>query len=208
MAVLDAYPGLTAEVTVNKKPLVEYDHEEEASPTTVTKYIEACSGAEFVIKTKFSEPFPLVNGVEISTTVDGNRGPRWAVEPDARFYRSANNMKGVSFTKDGKRYQQKYQFAELNIGWCSRQKTEVKLLITRQSKKLRQLRISTACVRSWRLKVALKCRTVGSQTSDNQSSLRSARLTARRLPHRNMRTPTHRCRADSCQPLVPFQRKR
>lgn len=118
MAVLDAYPGLRTEITVNKKPLVEYNHEEETSQTTVTKYIEACSGAEFVIKTTFSQPFPLVNGVEISAVVDGNRGPRWAVKPDERFYRSANNMKGVSFTHNGKRYQQKYQFAELNIGQC------------------------------------------------------------------------------------------
>jgi hypothetical protein len=115
MAVLDAYPGLRTEITINKKPLAEYYHEEEASQTTVTKYIEACSGAEFVIKTTFSQPFPMVNGVEISAVVDGNRGPRCAVKPDDRFYRSAN-MKGVSFTQDGKRYRQKYQFAELNIG--------------------------------------------------------------------------------------------
>ena len=59
MAVLDAHPGLTTKVTVNKEPLVEYDDEEaEASSTEVTKYIETRSRAEFDIKTTFSEPLP------------------------------------------------------------------------------------------------------------------------------------------------------
>ena len=50
MAVFDAYPGPTAEITVNKKPLAENDDNEEASPTEITKHIEACSSADFVVK--------------------------------------------------------------------------------------------------------------------------------------------------------------
>lgn len=117
MAVLDAHPGLRTEIVVDKRPLDKYnDDEAEATPTEVTKYIEARSGADFMIKTTFSEPFPTNNGVEIKVKVDGNRGPCWAIKPDDRFYRSTNKMTGVSFTQDGKRYHQNYQFADLNIG--------------------------------------------------------------------------------------------
>ncbi|KAF2998148.1 hypothetical protein E8E13_001922 [Curvularia kusanoi] len=116
MAILEAHPGLTTEITVNKAPLTEYsDDEAEPSSTETTNYIEARSGFDFVIKTRFKEPFPAINGVEISVSVDGNRGPRWSVKPDHLFYRVPIRMKGVGFSQDGKRYHQNYQFAELNI---------------------------------------------------------------------------------------------
>lgn len=117
MAVLDAYPGLTTEITVNKEPLTEYDDDEsETSPTEVTKYVEARTGADFVIKTIFRKPFPTENGVEISCSVDGRRGPRWSIEPKHIIRCSTKKMTGVTFTEDGKRFHQNYQFAELNIG--------------------------------------------------------------------------------------------
>ncbi|KAG9199640.1 hypothetical protein G6514_008301 [Epicoccum nigrum] len=116
MAILNAYPGLTTEITVNRAPLVEHNDEEaETSPTETTKYIEARSGSEFVIKTSLKEPFPATNGVEISVSVDGNRGPRWSVKPGPLFYKVPTKIKGVGLSQDGKRYFQNYQFAELNI---------------------------------------------------------------------------------------------
>lgn len=49
MAVLDAYTGPTAEITVNKNPLAEYD-KNEASPTEIIKYIDTCSDVDFVVE--------------------------------------------------------------------------------------------------------------------------------------------------------------
>ncbi|KAJ4361290.1 hypothetical protein N0V95_001992 [Ascochyta clinopodiicola] len=115
MAVLDAYPGLTTEITVNKKPLAEYDGEEETSSTEVTRYIEARSGADFVIKTLFKAPFSTEQGVETSCIVDGNRGPRCGIAHNELLHRSANRMTGVTFSQDGRRFHQNYQFAKLNI---------------------------------------------------------------------------------------------
>lgn len=117
MAVLDAYPGLTTEIIVDRAPLPEHnDKEAKTSPTETTKYIEARSGSEFVIKTSLKEPFPANNGVEISVSVDGNGGPRRSVKPGSLFYKDPTKIKGVGFSQDGKRYTQNYQFAELNIG--------------------------------------------------------------------------------------------
>lgn len=117
MAVLDAYPGLTTEITVDKQPLTEYiDDEGEVSPTEATKYIEARSGAEFVINTVFRRPFPTTHGVEISAKVDGDHGCRWGIAPNELHHHRPQKMTGKSFSKHGKRYHQRYQFAELNIG--------------------------------------------------------------------------------------------
>lgn len=117
MAVLDAHPGLATEIIVNNVPLTEYrDDEAEESPQKVTKYIEASSGAEFVITTTLNMPFPDKYGVEVRVSVDGNQGPRWGIKPDDRFYGTVLRMKGMNFTQDGKRYHQNYQFAKLNIG--------------------------------------------------------------------------------------------
>jgi hypothetical protein len=116
MAILDAYPGLTTEITVEAAPLAEYDDEEaETSPTETTKYIEARSGSEFVIETSFKWPFPRTNGVQISASVDGIRALRYSIEPDRLFYK-VRRTEGMKFSQDGKRYVQNYRFAELNIG--------------------------------------------------------------------------------------------
>lgn len=115
MAVLDAHPGLSTVVTVNKQPLTEYDNDEETDPGVANKYVEASSGAEFVIETVIKSPFPTVNGVEISVTVDGSRGPRFGYGPDELLYRSIQ-VKGVSITQGGERHRQNYQISELNVG--------------------------------------------------------------------------------------------
>jgi hypothetical protein len=116
MAVLDPYPGLTTEVIVDKQSLTEHTDEEDTSPTEVTKYIEARSGAEFMIKTTFRKPFPKINGVEIRVSVDGNRGCHIGIAPNELLNRSASNVTGVTFSQNGQRFHQRYQFAELKVG--------------------------------------------------------------------------------------------
>lgn len=128
MAILDAAPGLSTEITVNRVPLAEYDDPEaEKSPFSITKYVEAVSGSEFVIKTSFQEPILAINGVEISVRIDGNRGPRRSIKPG--FYQAPNEIAGVWFSQDGKRYHQNYQFAELDIGNVCSDAGRVRILI-------------------------------------------------------------------------------
>jgi hypothetical protein len=116
MAILDAYPGLKTEITVDAAPLAEYNDEEaETSPTETTKYIEARSGSEFVIETSFKWPFPRTYAVQISASVDGVRVSDWSVLPEFLF-RKVRAMKGVVFSEGGRIYCQNIRFAELNIG--------------------------------------------------------------------------------------------
>ncbi|KAF2004868.1 hypothetical protein P154DRAFT_518926 [Amniculicola lignicola CBS 123094] len=71
MAIIPDQPSLQVEVLVNGTPLQEYDDDEvEASPTSVTKYIEAKSGAEFAIRWTFTPPFPK-NTVMLDIFLDG-----------------------------------------------------------------------------------------------------------------------------------------
>ena len=65
MAVHPFLPGLSVEIIVNNALLPEYDDDSDtpASPTTVTKYVEATSGAHFAIKIKLTEKFPFPVGV-------------------------------------------------------------------------------------------------------------------------------------------------
>ena len=129
MAILDAFPGLQTEITVNRVPLAEYDDDEaENSSTQTTKYIEAVSGSDFVIKTSIQEPLLATRGVEIRVHIDGNRGPRRSVRPEARSYRVPIEIAGAGFSQDGKYYHQNYQFAELKIGNVSSDVERVKIL--------------------------------------------------------------------------------
>ncbi|KAH6875377.1 hypothetical protein BKA58DRAFT_399585 [Alternaria rosae] len=74
MAVLPFCPGLTVKIFVNGAPLPEYDDDSDtpASPTTITKYVEATSGARFVIKVSLTEGFPFSEGdMEAKISLDG-----------------------------------------------------------------------------------------------------------------------------------------
>jgi len=65
MAVLPFCPGLTVRIFVNGAPLPEYDDDSDtpASPTTVTKCVEAISGANFGIKVSLKKTFPFPVGL-------------------------------------------------------------------------------------------------------------------------------------------------
>ena len=131
MAILDAFPGLQTEITVNRVPLAEYDDDEaENSSTQTTKYIEAVSGSDFVIKTSFKKPFLATYGVEIFVRIDGDHMSGRSVKPDAVFYQVPVEIAGVEFSQDGRCYHQNYQFAELNIGNVCSNVDHVKVLTT------------------------------------------------------------------------------
>ena len=135
MAILDAYPGLKTEITVDAAPLAEYNDEEaETSPTETTKYIEARSGPEFVIETSFKWPFPTTNGVQINASIDGIHVSEWSIKPELLF-RKVRGMKGVSFSEGGRRYLQNFRFAELNIGNFCPNISRAKMLTAAQLKR-------------------------------------------------------------------------
>lgn len=117
MAMLNAYSGLRTEITVNRKPLTEYDNDDvEASSAEVNKYVEARTGAEFVIKTTFENPFPRDNGVEITCSVDGHRAACWGIDPNEPTWYAPKKTKGMTLSQAGQRVHQNFQFAELNVG--------------------------------------------------------------------------------------------
>lgn len=60
MAIHKDNPGLTIKIMANGKPLREYGNaSEKTGSDEVTKYIEAQSGVEFMIRYKLSRPFPI-----------------------------------------------------------------------------------------------------------------------------------------------------
>ncbi|KAI4700112.1 hypothetical protein J4E81_004148 [Alternaria sp. BMP 2799] len=74
MAVLPFLPGLAVEIVVNGASLPEYDDNSDtpASPTMVTKYVEATSGANFTIEVLLMEEFPFPKGhLEAEISLDG-----------------------------------------------------------------------------------------------------------------------------------------
>ncbi|KAI4932744.1 hypothetical protein J4E85_003144 [Alternaria conjuncta] len=74
MAVLPFLPGLAVEIVVNGASLPEYDDNSDtpASPTMITKYVEATSGANFTIEVLLMEEFPFPKGhLEAEISLDG-----------------------------------------------------------------------------------------------------------------------------------------
>ncbi|KAF2127283.1 hypothetical protein P153DRAFT_295534 [Dothidotthia symphoricarpi CBS 119687] len=116
MAVLDDCPGLKAEIIVYAQPLEEYvDEDEEDPPKTVTKYVEAQSGAEFALKWKFSTPFPTQYGVQAVVHIDGVATYNTVMWPEDLHGRRGFANQGGIFEQDGVRFIQNYRFTALNI---------------------------------------------------------------------------------------------
>jgi hypothetical protein len=102
MAIHQDHPGLTVEIMANGEPLQEYDDaSEEKVPGEVTKYIEARSGVEFMIRYKFAAPFSDKKDVGCLAMVDGqcvvnqyiNRGELLKL---GHFYSRGVRVKGAS----------------------------------------------------------------------------------------------------------------
>ncbi|KAH7094843.1 hypothetical protein FB567DRAFT_586195 [Paraphoma chrysanthemicola] len=73
MAVHPDYPDLQVEVTVDGKPLKEYVNPDETDdPDTITRYIEAVSGAEFALSLAFGDKFPTKHDIGFEIEIDGN----------------------------------------------------------------------------------------------------------------------------------------
>jgi len=125
MAVHPFLPGLTVEIIVNNALLPEYDDDSvtPASPTTVTKYVEATSGANFAIKVSLIEKeFPFPKGyIEAAVSLDGRRLMS-AIISEAQFFK--HRMIEGRQSQIGEHYKiQRFCFAELEISKFRRRRT-------------------------------------------------------------------------------------
>jgi len=129
MAVLPFLPGLAVEIIVNDAPLSEYDDDSDtpASPTTVTRYIESTSGANFAIKVSLTEEFPFPAGnmlAEIS--LDGEVVACKRIR-EAEFFEE-HLFAGSSIQIGEHSKIQKFCFAELEIGKFALEDPSYKLI--------------------------------------------------------------------------------
>jgi hypothetical protein len=136
------FPGLEVTVQIAGSPAVEYEDDEEIevapgpvgvyqAARTVSKYVEAVTGAEFSIKVSFSRTFKWDSPViEVSLTVDGT----WIVgglifsQPDAEVCRELQGVHQppAAGNRSHEWTLKKLQFAQLDIskhhGWLAREK--------------------------------------------------------------------------------------
>jgi hypothetical protein len=119
MAIIDSHPRITVEVLSNRTPLQEYaNDEEEDEPNTVTKYIEAQSGATFEIRCTLTRPFPA-NSLVYYVDLDGKRAYGTLCRQNTYKGTSAPyTVSGVTHTNPTGTYESKFCFSDLAIGWC------------------------------------------------------------------------------------------
>lgn len=113
MAVTKTAPKIKAEILVNNVALEEYeDDEEQTSVSTVMKYIEARSGAEFAISYRFDEK--PSHHVMIRFLLDGKFATgKLALLEDFRGSPLVQTSHGVRSNEGGKWQVSKYAFSEL-----------------------------------------------------------------------------------------------
>ncbi|KAH5330007.1 hypothetical protein HBI12_065300 [Parastagonospora nodorum] len=114
MAIHQDHPGLTVELVANSKPLQEYDNtSEETGPGEVTKYIEARSGMEFMVRYKFVAPFPDKKDVGYKVIVDGKRVKNSFFKRGELLKTGSFFTHGVTVGSDSKWVVQHFAFADL-----------------------------------------------------------------------------------------------
>lgn len=117
MTITSKIPRITTEVLVDSVALPQYEDEEEnhASVAMVTKYIEAKSGADFVIRYSFEEK-PQYD-VRVDVHLDG----KWAASKLALLKAFRNGalqqtIDGVKSNNGGRWVLAKFSFTDLKTG--------------------------------------------------------------------------------------------
>ncbi|KAH5651718.1 hypothetical protein HBI23_165730 [Parastagonospora nodorum] len=128
MAIHQDHPGLTVELVANSKPLQEYDNtSEETGPGEVTKYIEARSGMEFMVRYKFVAPFPDKKDVGYKVIVDGKRVKNSFFKRGELLKTGSFFTHGVTVGSDSKWVVQHFAFADLCMNGLHSRGTEHKV---------------------------------------------------------------------------------
>lgn len=137
MAIIPDVPGLEVEIVVKCTPLHEYvDQDEEGSAGTVTRYIEAVSGAEFAVQYRFSPDFEVKHALGIHVHVDGkNIASRVLKTRDRIFYGGSDLITGARSKEGGSFYISKFCFAALNIGIALCQDLKAQLTDSQNSRR-------------------------------------------------------------------------
>jgi len=113
MAILPEHPGLEVKICVRGQQLHEYDDDDkDATPNTITKYIEARSGDKFSIVAEYKPPFPDQYDVQAECCIDGV-GMKRLHRRDELF--QDWRLSTYPSYQGGEWVQQKFTFAKLNI---------------------------------------------------------------------------------------------
>ncbi|KAK5134231.1 hypothetical protein LTR08_006774 [Meristemomyces frigidus] len=120
MAILPGAPGISCTIQVNGEDLPEYDdddaEEQPAHTATTTRYIEAVTGANFEIATRFSRTFAQrKEGVGIWFYMDGQRIRSIDYKSHEITNGKPRNMAKASAMEGGREGVKRFKFAELKI---------------------------------------------------------------------------------------------
>jgi hypothetical protein len=116
MAVLPTHPGLTVQVVVDGQPLLEHNDEDGPSELdTITKYVEAQPGSEFVIKYTFDKTFLTEKDVGIDAFIDGTILAQSIVRKDKLCSPIPWTINGFRTRANGKWMLRKWTFQTLPI---------------------------------------------------------------------------------------------
>lgn len=121
MAILHGHPRLEVYVECDGVKLPEFDNDEhERSSTTITKYIQTKSDAEFAVRMVLRRPFPRY-AMTVKVYIDGKPvGSRIIGDIQYRRARRGSIKRGFDSMAvkihDGQRTLRKFCFSELQIG--------------------------------------------------------------------------------------------
>jgi hypothetical protein len=113
-------PGVQVTVECRGDSLPEYDNdEEEAHNNSLTKYIEAKSGAEFTIRLQLHPPYP-VHAIYLKLSLDGKYVANRIVDESA-YAKAKSGLRRdfgsvTSKIAEGQCIKQKFCFSELQVG--------------------------------------------------------------------------------------------
>lgn len=121
MTVLPVLNSVTISVKINGDCCPEFDDDEEMPQPerSISKYIEAKSGAQFAVDLRFSDQYPdKMNPVRVTVDIDGETMEKHIIRPASlqgpRGYQE--QVQGVSVNRPDGRALRKFVFSELAIG--------------------------------------------------------------------------------------------
>lgn len=121
MAVIDTVQGLKVEVFVDGQPALEYDNDGEETVAqfgaSVTKYIEAKTGATFELRVTIEPGFPhRLHDLDFNTKVDG-RDMHGKVISKEKFWAGHRfTISGARYSQNNQWFTRQFTFSGLNIG--------------------------------------------------------------------------------------------
>lgn len=124
MAILDSLPGVEITVVVDGEDLHEYqDTDMEDEENTVTKYVEAVTGANFAIKIMVPKKFGFEGTcLSFHVLVDGAEAEHPLIQP--RHVRRAPKVRSVEGARVSNTHIRKFRFTELETGEYSMDRAE------------------------------------------------------------------------------------